>query len=377
MPSLGSSAFAGRSFAPRRSEASSVRFQSTEPAQAAAVDAPEASDYLGSLDSSQIKSELFKDDEVITEVVRAVSEADLSSSWHALARLIIHVHESTDLPWWSVIVGTSLSIKMIILPLMAKSAGISAHIQQEEKAVSSIRENFLKNNPERSMVQTQQMQKEISSYYHSKGIKPSHMLYCSLATLPVQIYPFFQLRVVCRSDMESLRDGGLLWFSDLTQSDPLFLLPVLVTAFSMMNVSMPHLVTNRFGLVPKPVSLLISKIMGVVFIPIGFFIALLPAGMQLLVCFNIFTTLLMSFAYRSSLFRRLFNLPVNTGVQFSLEHSDPKRIQAAFGDIFTNVAPPPLKAKGESEKESVTKKAFNLITKKNKKNTPKPSNKKR
>jgi YidC/Oxa1 family membrane protein insertase len=38
---------------------------------------------------------------------------------------------------------------------------------------------------------------------------------------------FFAIRKMCKLPVESMRDGGALWFSDLTIADPFYVLPTL------------------------------------------------------------------------------------------------------------------------------------------------------
>merc|ERR1712130_727598 len=86
------------------------RYQSTPPTETEAVG---AEDPLASLTPPQIKSELFQEDEPITEVVQAISQVDLSASWHVFARFLTQIHDVHELPWWMIIAGTSVVIKFL------------------------------------------------------------------------------------------------------------------------------------------------------------------------------------------------------------------------------------------------------------------------
>jgi len=336
------------------------RYQSTTPTETEAVG---AEDPLASLTSSQIKSELFQEDEPITEVVQAISQVDLSASWHVFARFLTQIHDVHELPWWMIIAGTSVVIKFLTWPLMAKSAGISARLQQEEKATASIRENFLKNNPERSMVKQQEMQKQLKEHYASKGIYPSRMIMSTFLLIPIQIYTFLELRAIIHSGYPGLTSEGLLWFTDLTTPDPLLLLPVAITACSIANSWMTVLATRRYGLEPRTTATLVSKVLTVIFPFVGAYMTTFSSGLQFLIGLNVFTTLLSNLSYRSRLVQRVFNLPRNTGISFSLDHSDPKKVKEAFGNDFQQIIPPPLKKKGASN-DSVAKKAFKFVSRK-------------
>merc|ERR1712137_219876 len=336
------------------------RYQSTAtPSESGEI----AEDSLSSLTSSQIKSELFQEDEPITEVVQAISEVDLSASWHVFARFLTDIHDVHQIPWWMIIAGTSVVIKLATWPLMANSAGISARLQQEEKAAASIRENFLKNNPERSMVKQQEMQKQLKEHYASKGIYPSRMIVSTLLLIPIQVYTFLEMRAIIHSGYPGLTTEGLLWFTDLTNPDPLILLPVMITACSIANSWVTVLATRRYGLEPRTTATLVSKVLTVFFPLVGAYMATFSSGLQFLIGLNVFTTLLSNLSYRSRLVQRVLGLPRNTGISFSLDHSDPKKVKEAFGNSFQIITPPPLKKKGAAT-ESVAKKAFSFVSKK-------------
>ena len=49
---------------------------------------------------------------------------------------------------------------------------------------------------------------------------------------------FFALNGMANLPVESLKTGGIAWFSDLTMSDPYFLLPVLTTSSLLLNIKM-------------------------------------------------------------------------------------------------------------------------------------------
>merc|ERR1712137_1410304 len=317
------------------------RYQSTTPAETGEG----LEDPLASLTSSQIKSELFQEDEPIMEVVQAISQVDLSASYHVFARFLMQIHDVHELPWWVIIAGTS------------------ARLQQEEKATTSIRENFLKNNPERGMVKQQEMQKQLKEHYASKGIYPSRMIISTFLLIPIQIYTFLELRAIIHSGYPGLTTEGLLWFTDLTIPDPLLLLPVAITACSIANSWVTVLATRRYGLEPRTTATLVSKVLTVFFPLVGAYMATFSSGLQFLIGLNVFTTLLSNLSYRSRLVQRVLGLPRNTGISFSLDHSDPKKVKEAFGNSFQIITPPPLKKKGAAT-ESVAKKAFSFVSKK-------------
>lgn len=136
---------------------------------------------------------------------------------------------------------------------------------------------------------------------------------------------------------------GLLWFTDLTYPDPYYALPIVIWIFSITNIKIAAwMAEKRYGLVLKPAQTIIGNIACVFVSVFGIFSTIFPSGLQLLICLNLLTNFLLTLSYRSRLFRKTFGLPPNTGVHFSLEHSDPNKVKAAFGPKFGKTQPPPL-----------------------------------
>lgn len=153
---------------------------------------------------------------------------------------------------------------------------------------------------------------------------------------------------------------GLLWFTDLTAPDPFYALPIFIWLLSVTNIKMSSWVADkRFGLILKPSQTIIQNI-GCVFVSFfGIFSSFFPSGLQLLIFSNLVTNFVLTALYRLKLFRTVFRLPPNIGVVFSLEHSDPNKVKAAFGPKFGKTAPPPV---DYVEKKTLVRRILNSLT---------------
>lgn len=58
--------------------------------------------------------------------------------------------------------------------------------------------------------------------------------------MPVFISVFMGLRGMANAPVESLRTGGMLWFTDLTLADQYFLLPVITSATLYLTVEVEY-----------------------------------------------------------------------------------------------------------------------------------------
>jgi hypothetical protein len=82
------------------------------------------------------------------------------------------------------------------------------------------------------------MAKAMQSLYKKHGINPLQAIVPMLVMMPVMMSMFFGVRHAC-TQLPDMSGGGVLWFTDLTQHDPYFGLPVLgaMTFIGTLQVS--------------------------------------------------------------------------------------------------------------------------------------------
>jgi len=75
-------------------------------------------------------------------------------------------------------------------------------------------------------------------FMKEKEVNPIKSLWVPLAMAPVFISFFFGLRKMANLPVESMKEGGLFWFTDLTLADPYYILPLLtsLTLFITMEL---------------------------------------------------------------------------------------------------------------------------------------------
>ena len=66
---------------------------------------------------------------------------------------------------------------------------------------------------------------ELFALYKKNGCNPYKMALTPLMQLPVFISFFMALRQMAAVPVESMKTGGLYWFTDLTVPDPYYILP--------------------------------------------------------------------------------------------------------------------------------------------------------
>ncbi|KAM6180497.1 mitochondrial inner membrane protein OXA1L [Erethizon dorsatum] len=140
------------------------------------------------------------------------------------------MHIDLGLPWWGAIAACTVLARCLVFPLIVKgqreAAKIHNHVPEIQKFSARIREAKLAgDNAEFSRAST-----EMTLYQKKHDIKLLRPLILPLTQAPIFISFFIALREMANLPVPSMRTGGLWWFQDLTISDPMYILPLAVTA---------------------------------------------------------------------------------------------------------------------------------------------------
>lgn len=138
-----------------------------------------------------------------------------------LANLISGVLEqfhSLGAPWWLSIVLLTILVRVFLFPLTVRQVKNMRAMQELKPEMDEIRAKY-KNN-------RQKQQEKLMELYKERRVNPMAGFIPILIQLPIFITMYRVVRYH-EENFESFTRGGLLWFSDLTQSDPYFILPIL------------------------------------------------------------------------------------------------------------------------------------------------------
>lgn len=160
--------------------------------------------------------------------------ASISSSWHPfdlVSQLVENLHVATDMPYWAVIMATTVGVRLACVPLGVKAVQNSARMAAIRPKMNKLIE-FSKANPNNSSYQ-----KELFLLWKKNNVNPLKALAVPLFQLPLFITFFFGIRQMGEY-YPALAEGGLLWFPDLVAHDPYFVLPVLNGASFLLMVEL-------------------------------------------------------------------------------------------------------------------------------------------
>jgi YidC/Oxa1 family membrane protein insertase len=146
---------------------------------------------------------------------------------HAFTWILLQMHRVTGLAYGWVLILFGIGVRLALWPLNAKAMRSQMKNMELQPRIKDI-QTRLKNNPE-------QMQKEMLKLYREEGFNPMGGCLPLLLPMPVLITLFF----VFQSTIE-FRGESFLWLPDLSQRDPLYILPILlgVTMFIQQWLSM-------------------------------------------------------------------------------------------------------------------------------------------
>eukprot|EP00970_Alexandrium_tamarense_P018934 scaffold13565_cov191-Alexandrium_tamarense.AAC.5 len=184
------------------------------------------SSLLPSFGSKPISPEDVSD---VADAADAITTLPFEPTWWPSDQLLLllnHVHD-VYLPAYpyAVTIGvTTLAARLLLFPIYAagqRNSSRMAHMQPEMKKIMDA-------TPKQPDQATQQkVMAQTRALWRKYDCNPMKGLVVPLASFPFFMGMFFGLKKAPDYFPDLLSSGGLFWFTDLTQADPLMILPVL------------------------------------------------------------------------------------------------------------------------------------------------------
>ncbi len=138
-------------------------------------------------------------------------------------------------PWWLSIVLLTVVVRSLLFPLTVRQVKSMRTMQDLKPEMDKIRSQYQNNR--------QKQQEEIMKLYQERKVNPLGGCLPILVQMPIFIGIFYTIREfggyklgggeVVPPRYESFHDGGILWFQNLSNADPTYLLPIL-SALTML-----------------------------------------------------------------------------------------------------------------------------------------------
>ncbi|OQR66619.1 cytochrome oxidase biogenesis protein (oxa1 mitochondrial)-like [Tropilaelaps mercedesae] len=187
------------------------------------------------LELSQLADGLSSD--LITAAGGTPTLADLGlggwTPWGILQSVLCGV-ESWGLPWWATIVATTLTFRVVLFPVAMRIQKYGIQMNNVLPEMQKIQAEIERAREEGSHMDHMRASTDLAMFMSEKKLNPMKAMMAPLIQAPIFISFFFALKGMADLPLDSMKAGGLAWFTDLTTPDPLYALPVFtsVTLFA-------------------------------------------------------------------------------------------------------------------------------------------------
>ncbi|KAK1974503.1 60Kd inner membrane protein-domain-containing protein [Colletotrichum cereale] len=186
-----------------------------------------------------------------------------------------HVHVYSGLPWWGSIAATAILLRLFMFKPLLKAQDTSARMQklQQDPKYTEIRTGLQEAMSRSDSAAMAELRRDLSMMNKRAGVNPINGLW-GLLQIPFGYGMFRVLNGASTIPVPGMETGGFLWVSDLTASDPFFLLPIAgpFAMFAMVKLG------SRYA---TPQARAQQKLMMYILGPLSvIFTAYLPAGVQ-------------------------------------------------------------------------------------------------
>lgn len=147
--------------------------------------------------------------------------------------LMESLHIGADLPWWGCIMIGTICVRTIIFPLVVMAQRNAAKMNNHLPQMQVLQLKLTEARQSGNAVEAARYSQELVTFMREKELNPLKNVFVPLAQAPLFISFFIGLRQMANAPVESMRDGGLFWFTDLTVPDQFFLLPI-ITSLTML-----------------------------------------------------------------------------------------------------------------------------------------------
>ncbi len=148
-----------------------------------------------------------------------------------LGQILLYFHQGLGAPWWLSIAMLTIVVRTLLFPLTVKQVRSMRAMQDLRPEMERIRAQYRDNR--------QKQQEELMKLYQERSVNPLGGCLPILVQMPIFIGIFYVIRKfggipgIREPLYPSFREGGILWFQDLSHMDPYFILPV-ISALTML-----------------------------------------------------------------------------------------------------------------------------------------------
>ncbi|KAH0341908.1 hypothetical protein KCU83_g9494, partial [Aureobasidium melanogenum] len=139
-----------------------------------------------------------------------------------------HVHVLSGMPWWASIAATAFLYRLALVPMFMKASENGAKMRAMQPITKPMNDKMMQAMRDGDRITAMTMRQELMQINKAAGVSTFGMLVPSVVQGVFGFCAFRLLRAMANLPVPGLETGGLLWITDLTQTDPYFLLPAIM-----------------------------------------------------------------------------------------------------------------------------------------------------
>lgn len=171
------------------------------------------------------------------EKVQTLADLGQLSSWpnvRFVQAMLDGLVESTGLPWWAAIVIVTISVRVLVLPLVLRGQTNAIRLANIQPKMNSHMKDLSYAKKSGDQLLMAQSAKAVQKLMKDNNCSPFRSLITPLVLMPVFGSFFFALKGLGASGLTTMKTGGLAWFTDLTAADPFCVLPILSAGMTLL-----------------------------------------------------------------------------------------------------------------------------------------------
>jgi YidC/Oxa1 family membrane protein insertase len=155
--------------------------------------------------------------------------------------MVEHLHIFGGLTWGASIIGSAVLIRLFVFRPSMQSSNISVRMKQANPILEPLRAEYKEATLAKDTIKQTQTAAQMRMLMKEYNISYGKMLLPAIIQVPLSFGAFRLFRGMASLPVPALETEHWLWTSDLTQSDPLVILPIVSAAslYTSLRVSSP------------------------------------------------------------------------------------------------------------------------------------------
>lgn len=151
-------------------------------------------------------------------------------------RTLEMLHVNAGMPWWGAIALCTVVVRVLISPLVIMSQRNAAKMNNHMPQLQVLQMKMSEARQSGNAMDSARYAQEVMLFMKEKQLNPFKNVLVPMAQAPLFISFFMCLRNMASKPVESMVDGGLFWFTNLTVPDPTYLLPLITSATLFVTI---------------------------------------------------------------------------------------------------------------------------------------------